>query len=144
VLKPFRALQYNSAERKGHGKCKGSEAVPTSSNTTTGIGPNPYFGYCTLCGCKFEGAKTRKNIVQLAEGDWVVGTGGADPRKSAGHGKFVYAMRVDKKLTRWKYFNDSRFEQKKPSQTGTYQQTRGDNEDPRKMCSRIRKSASFW
>jgi hypothetical protein len=63
-----------------------------------GYAPNPYFGVCTLCGCKFEG---RRNIVQLAkEGDWVVGTGGAST-KSAGHGKLLYAMRVDKKLTRW-------------------------------------------
>ena len=91
---------------------------------------------------KFEGAKKRENIVQLAKvGDWVVGTGGADLRKSAGNGKLVYAMRVDKKLTRWKYFNDSRFEQKKPSQTGTYKQTRGDNEDPR---DDDKKKNAFW
>jgi hypothetical protein len=98
-----------------------------------GYGPNPYFRACTLCGCKFEGAKKRRNIVQLAkEGDWVIGTGGADPRKSAGNGKLVYAMRVDEKLTRWQYFNDRRFERKKPSKTGTYKQARGDNQDPRK------------
>ena len=96
-----------------------------------GYAPNPYFGVCTLCGCKFEG-RGRKNIVQLAkEGDWVIGTGGASI-KSAGHGKLVYAMRVDKKLTRWEYFTESRFEQKKRAQTGTYKQTRGDNQDPRK------------
>lgn len=95
-----------------------------------GYAPNPYFNFCTLCRCKFEGGKN-KNIVQLAEeGDWVIGTGGASKR-SAGHGKLVYAMRVDEKLTRWKYFTDSRFEQKKPVKTGTYKQTRGDNEPPR-------------
>jgi Nucleotide modification associated domain 2 len=94
-----------------------------------GYGPNPYFRFCTLCGCKFEGGK---NIVQLAEkGDWVIGTGGAS-RRSAGHGKLVYAMRIDEKLTRWEYFIDSRFKQKKPLKAGTYKQTRGDNEDPRK------------
>ena len=27
--------------------------------------------------------------------DWIAGAGGADLRKSAGHGKLVYAMRVD-------------------------------------------------
>lgn len=47
------------------------------------------------------------------KGDWVVGTGGAS-KKSAGHGKLIYAMRVDKKLTRWDYFIESRFEEKKP------------------------------
>jgi hypothetical protein len=97
-----------------------------------GYGPNPYFRFCTLCGCKFKGGK---NIVQLAKaGDWVVGTGGAS-EKSAGHGRLVYAMRVDEKLTRWKYFSDSRFERKKPprgGKTATYEQARGDNQDPRK------------
>jgi hypothetical protein len=82
-----------------------------------------------LCGCKFEGGK---NIVQLAKkGDWVIGTGGASKR-SAGYGKLIYAMRVDRKIPRWEYFNDSRFERKKPTKTGTCSQTRGDNQDPRK------------
>jgi Nucleotide modification associated domain 2 len=104
----------------------------------TGYAPNPYFGVCTLCGCKFEGRR-RRNIVQLAkEGDWVVGTGGAST-KSAGRGTLVYAMRVDRKLTRWKYFTDGGFEQKKPAATGTYKQTRGDNQDPRKDGKN-----SFW
>ena len=66
-----------------------------------GYGPNPYFGLCTLCRCKFRKFPERpKNIVELAEkGDWVVGTGGANPQKSAGHGKLVYAMQVEQKLT---------------------------------------------
>jgi hypothetical protein len=103
-----------------------------------GYGPNPYFRFCTLCGCKFEGGK---NIVQLAkEEDWIVGTGGAGKR-SAGHGRLIYAMRVDEKLPRWKYFIDSRFEQKKPVKTGTYRQTRGDNEDPRKDIKNHREFA---
>lgn len=101
----------------------------------TGYAPNPYFDFCTLCRCKFRGSATgRKNIVELAnEGDWVVGTGGAG-RKSADHGKLVYAMRVDKKLTRQDYFNDTRFARKKPTKmaTSTYEQTRGDNEEPRR------------
>ena len=100
-----------------------------------GYGPNPYFRFCTLCGCKFEGGK---NIVQLAKvGDWVIGTGGKSKR-SAGHGKLVYAMRVDEKLTRWEYFTDSRFERKKPVKTGTHRQTRGDNEDPVRMLRSTR------
>jgi hypothetical protein len=47
--------------------------------------PNPYFGTCTLCRCKYSkkleathGQKGSRNIVELAkEGDWVIGTGGA-------------------------------------------------------------------
>jgi Nucleotide modification associated domain 2 len=97
-----------------------------------GYAPNPYFGLCTLCRCKFgKRPEGKSNIVELAkEGDWVIGTGGASKR-SAGHGKLVYAMLVDEKLTRAKYFSDSRFAQKKSVKTGTYKQTRGDNEPPR-------------
>ena len=83
--------------------------------------PNPYFNVCTLCRCKFskkaeatQGREGRKNIVELAcKGDWVIGTGGTS-KKSAGHGKLIYAMQVDERLTRWEYFTDRRFIQKKP------------------------------
>ncbi|HEY9140261.1 MAG TPA: hypothetical protein VIN93_05180 [Bryobacteraceae bacterium] len=87
----------------------------------TGREPNPYFGICTLCRCKFNkkaedtpGCRGRRNIVELAqEEDWVIGTGGAGKR-SAGNGKLIYAMRVDEKLTRRKYVTDSRFKERKP------------------------------
>ncbi|MGC9972532.1 MAG: hypothetical protein ABSE56_18265 [Bryobacteraceae bacterium] len=87
----------------------------------TGLAPNPYSRVCTLCRCKYrKPGGTRRNIVELAEeGDWVVGTGGADKRKSAGHGKLVYAMRVDKKLTREEYYACPRFK------------AREDNEPPK-------------
>jgi hypothetical protein len=71
----------------------------------TGYAPNPDFGLCTLCRCKFrKSGERRKNIVELAKkGDWVLGTGGASKR-SAGNGKLIYAMRVDKTLTREDYY----------------------------------------
>lgn len=96
-----------------------------------GDAPNPYFDFCTLCRCKYRSQPTgRKNIVELAdEGDWVIGTGGASDR-SAGHGKLVYAMRVDEKVSRGEYFADSRFAKKKSVKGGTYEQTRGDNVCP--------------
>jgi len=60
-----------------------------------GIAPFAHGRMCTLAKCKF-GRNGRKNIVELAEvGDWIVGTGGADPTMSAGHGRLIYAMRVD-------------------------------------------------
>jgi hypothetical protein len=98
----------------------------------TGHAPNPYFGVCTLCRCKFrKGFGKPKNVVELAEKrDWIVGTGGADRRKSAGHRKLVYAMRVDEKVTRKKYYSDRRFAKKKPLKIGTNQQTLGDNKEP--------------
>jgi hypothetical protein len=66
-----------------------------------GHAPNPHFRICTLCLCKYRKKTTnRKNIVErAAPGDWVIGTGGANLKKSAGHGTLIYAMRVDEKLT---------------------------------------------
>lgn len=90
-----------------------------------GYAPNPYFGMCTLCRCKFRKTPGKpKNLVEMAQiGDWVIGTGGASKR-SAGHGKLVYAMQVDEKLTRGEYFGDSRFAKKMKKSPP------GDNEKP--------------
>ena len=75
-----------------------------------GFAPNPFGRFCTLAKCKF-GSKNR-NIVEMAEkGDWIAGTGGVDLRKSAGHGKLIYAMRVDDKIPLAEYcraFNGNR------------------------------------
>lgn len=51
------------------------------------------------------------------KGDWVVGTGGASKR-SAGHGKLVYAMRVDETPTREEYYR-------------RFRKTRKDSKPPR-------------
>jgi hypothetical protein len=61
-----------------------------------GRAPYPFGAFCTLAECKY-GTK-RRNIIEMAEiGDWVAGTGGKS-RESAGHGKLIYAMRVDDKI----------------------------------------------
>lgn len=61
-----------------------------------GFAPCPFGGLCTLAECKYGTSK--RNIVELVEeGDWIAGTGGVTA-KSAGHGKLVYAMRVDQKI----------------------------------------------
>ena len=98
----------------------------------TGHAPNPYFAVCTLCRCKYrETLNKPRNVVELAEvGDWIVGTGGSNARRSAGHGRLVYAMRIDEKLTREQYHGEARFVKKKPSSPGTYAQQRGDNLAP--------------
>ena len=91
-----------------------------------GFAPNPYYGVCTLAHCKF-GVNGKKNVVELAQkGDWVVGTGGRGKR-SVGHGKLIYAMRVDEKLTLKKYYYDVRFQKKKRRKNGSYRQGQGDN-----------------
>lgn len=92
-----------------------------------GHAPNPFWGTCTLAMCKF-GKDGRKNIIELAGiGDWVVGTGGANLKKSAGHGKLIYAMKVGERLTLRQYYSDKRFRRKRPRAKGTYDQTQGDN-----------------
>ncbi|MCI0332404.1 MAG: hypothetical protein L0228_04180 [Planctomycetes bacterium] len=77
-----------------------------------GYAPNPFGGLCTLAKCKY-GSKKR-NVVEMAdEGDWIAGTGGADLTKSAGHGKLIYAMRVDEKIPLAEYcrtMNGKRFD----------------------------------
>jgi hypothetical protein len=61
-----------------------------------GFAPNPFGGFCTLVKCKYGSKKC--NIVEMAEEeDWIAGTGGVKA-ESAGHGKLIYAMRVDEKI----------------------------------------------
>lgn len=98
----------------------------------TGEAPNPYFGLCTLCLCKHrESWNKPKNVVELAEkGDWVIGTGGSDLRKSAGHGKLIYAMKVTNKLTLGQYYNKTRYKLKKPRPNGRAGWRYGDNLPP--------------
>ncbi len=72
-----------------------------------GFAPNPSSGICTLAKCKCGGK--RRNIVELAErGDWIAGTGGADLCLSAGHGKMIYAMKVDDKIPLREYCRGNR------------------------------------
>ena len=69
-----------------------------------GFAPNPFGGFCSLAKCKYgtirrNNGMMKRNIIETAEeGDWIAGTGGADLTKSAGHGKLIYAMRVDEKI----------------------------------------------
>jgi hypothetical protein len=82
-----------------------------------GIAPHAAGKYCTLVNCKYRKKKSsQRNIVELAEEeDWIVGTGGAS-RKSAGHGKIVYAMKVTEKLSLKEYVKDKRFHGRRDNQ----------------------------
>jgi hypothetical protein len=63
--------------------------------------------YCTLAHCKFK--QERRNIIEIADiGDWAAGTGGLGSA-SAGHGKLIYGMRVEEKMTLLDYARDERF-----------------------------------
>lgn len=73
--------------------------------------PNPCFGTCTLCRCKFSKKQGKKNVVELAAGRglvgeevWVIGTGG-NSKRSTGNGTLIYAMKVEEVLTREEFCN---------------------------------------
>jgi len=115
----------------------------------TGHAPNPFFDVCTLCRCKYrKSAKNPRNVVEKAKlGDWVVGTGGADSAKSAGHGNLVYVMRVDEKITREDYYSDRNYTRKKPVQNKSDRQ-HGDNLRPEtafeEQCQFVLVSRHFY
>ena len=68
-----------------------------------GFAPNPFWGSCTLATCKPKIRKTAQ------KGDWIVGLSG----KADGN-RIIYAMQVDEVLSIADYFNDERYDKKKP------------------------------
>lgn len=85
-----------------------------------GLAPNPFGGYCTLAVCK-SSIRQNKN---LTVGSWVVGSGS---QKLKNLNKLIFAMQVEEKLTFNQYWNDPRFQYKKPIINGTLVQMYGDN-----------------
>jgi hypothetical protein len=84
-----------------------------------GFAPNPFFGFCTLATCK---PKIREHA---SVGDWIVGTGA---KVAYGYqGRLIYAMQVSEILDFESYWNDQRFLQKRPNQTGSLAVLYGDN-----------------
>lgn len=85
-----------------------------------GFAPNPFHGTLTLATCKADIRGCRK----LNVGDWVVGLGSVSMNNL---GKLIYAMKVEEILTFDQYYNDPRFQCKKPVRTGSIVQMYGDN-----------------
>lgn len=84
-----------------------------------GFAPNPFHGTCTLATCK-------PNIRRSAKaGDWIMGIGGSGLTPIKRH--CIYLMRVSEKLTFQEYWNDPRFNLKKPLRNGSMVQVLGDN-----------------
>lgn len=83
-----------------------------------GFAPNPFFGMCTLACCK-PLIRKAANI-----GDWVVGTGSKQKNRRY---LLVYAMRVSGTMTFNEYWEDDRFQRKKPNLRGSKKQAFGDN-----------------
>ena len=85
-----------------------------------GLAPNPFWGYCTLAVCK---SKIRRNV-NLKIGDWVIGTGSVKLKKLH---HLIFLMQVEEKISINDYWNDSRFDIKKPIINGSLVQMYGDN-----------------
>ncbi|MGN6155714.1 MAG: hypothetical protein ACTHN4_08260 [Sphingomicrobium sp.] len=83
-----------------------------------GFAPNPYFGFCTIACCKPD---IRRGAVV---GDLIVGCG-SSKLQLGGH--VIYAMRVTEKLTFQQYWDDPRFERKRPSFSAGTARSYGDN-----------------
>jgi len=84
-----------------------------------GFAPNPFYGWCTLATCKPRIRAT------AAVGDWVVGTGAKTKYNFTG--RLIYAMRIDETIDFNTYWNDPRFQCKKPVLNGSLKQLYGDN-----------------
>ena len=83
-----------------------------------GFAPNPFGGYCTLATCK-PGVRRSAQV-----GDWVVGTGSAVRQR---RGVLVYAMKVAETMSFNSYWNDLRFQSKKPNMRASRKFAFGDN-----------------
>lgn len=85
-----------------------------------GLAPNPFGGYCTLAVCKSDIRKNKR----LTVGDWIIGIGSKKLR-TLNH--LIYVMQVSEKLTFDEYWNDPRFQFKKPIINGSLVMMYGDN-----------------
>ena len=82
-----------------------------------GLAPNPFHGYCTTALCTPSHMNAR-----LEPGDWLIGH---SPR-AAGN-RLVYAMHLAEVLIMEDYFDDGRFQAKKPNPSGSPDEQCGDN-----------------
>ena len=83
-----------------------------------GFAPNPFFGTCTLATCK----PVIRRVASI--GDWVIGTGSS---KNNRQGYLVYAMCITEIMTFNEYWEDERFQRKRPNLRGSLKQVSGDN-----------------
>lgn len=84
----------------------------------SGFAPNPFHGWCTLATCK---PRIRKSA---SVGDWIIGTGSV---KLNTPNKLIYAMQVEEIISLDEYWNDPRFQSKKPVLNGSLKMMGGDN-----------------
>ncbi len=85
-----------------------------------GLAPNPFGEYCTLAVCK----PTIRGNKNLKIGDWIFGTGS---KKIGKLNHLIFAMKVEGIISFNEYWNDKRFQYKKPVLNGSLIQIFGDN-----------------
>lgn len=91
-----------------------------------GLAPNPFGRFCTVAVCK----PTIRRSRNLEIGDWLIGTGSVSLEKKTGFecvSKLIYAMKVSEVISLQEYWEDPRFEYKKPVMSGTLSTMFGDN-----------------
>lgn len=85
-----------------------------------GLAPNPFGGTISFAVCR--GDIRSNKLMQI--GDWLVGTGSVSMKNE---GRLIYAMKVEEIISFDEYWNDPRFQYKKPYLKGTLVQMYGDN-----------------
>lgn len=85
-----------------------------------GLAPNPFGGTISFAVCR--GDIRSNKFMQI--GDWLVGTGSVSMKNE---GRLIYAMKVEEIISFDEYWNDPRFQYKKPCLKGTLVQMYGDN-----------------
>lgn len=85
-----------------------------------GFAPNPFFGSCTLATCK-PGIRKGANI-----NDWIMGVAGSKLGNNI-HRKCILLMKVSEKMSFQNYWDDARFQIKKPCRNGSQLKMLGDN-----------------
>lgn len=83
-----------------------------------GFAPNPFGGVCTLAACK---PQIRRSA---SIGDLIVGCGGKDLELVE---RMIFVLRIEGKCTFQEYWDDTRFEKKRPYFGGNQRRAYGDN-----------------
>ena len=76
----------------------------------SGFAPNPFHGFMTLATCKAQ-IREKKKIGDFVAG--VTSNGLCDDRN--GSERLIFIMKVTEKVTFGQYYNDKRFQCKKPT-----------------------------
>jgi len=83
-----------------------------------GFAPNPFNGICTLATCKPQ------IRIKAQVDDWIIGTSSTANKKVS---RIIFIMKVNEKISFNEYWEDLRFQIKKPVKNGSLKKMYGDN-----------------